>query len=190
MPIAIKNWYYFLQIVTFEEVNCFTINYYFILNTKTYNQAVKKYSGRLYAYALKVIVNEQIAQDLVQDVFLKLWENRNKVAEIKVKSWLFTSMHNAAMNILKSGNYKNIASEELTDNLGEVAHTFELQDLITHNLKQLPPVQQSILLLRDLEGYNYQEIGELLQLSEAKVKVYLFRARQKMKQLIKSQQVL
>jgi RNA polymerase sigma-70 factor (ECF subfamily) len=67
---------------------------------------------------------------------------------------------------------------------------FEHQQLIQLLVKDLPPLQKSILLLRDLEGYTYQEIGFMLALSEAQVKVYLFRARLKVKKRIKGQFVL
>lgn len=69
-------------------------------------------------------------------------------------------------------------------------HQFENQQLIGLLVAELPPLQKSILLLRDLEGYTYQEIGTLLSLTEAQVKVYLFRARLKVKKRIKGQFVL
>jgi len=65
------------------------------------------------------------------------------------------------------------------------AESFEMKEIIEKSLSQLPPVQKSIILLRDLEGYNYKEIGEILDLSEAQVKVYLFRARNKIKKQLK-----
>lgn len=62
---------------------------------------------------------------------------------------------------------------------------FDLKGLIDKSLDLLPQVQKTIIILRDLEGYNYNEIGEMLDLSESQVKVYLFRARQKMKESLK-----
>lgn len=64
-------------------------------------------------------------------------------------------------------------------------HTFDTQAILEQVLSGLPPVQKSIILLRDLEGYEYREIGEILELSETQVKVYLFRGRQKVKNAIK-----
>ena len=68
--------------------------------------------------------------------------------------------------------------------------TYEMKEVIEKCLAQLPPVQKSIILLRDLEGYNYKEIGEILELSEAQVKVYLFRARNKIKKQLKDLTIL
>jgi RNA polymerase sigma-70 factor (ECF subfamily) len=65
-----------------------------------------------------------------------------------------------------------------------------MKEVIEKSLAMLPPVQKSIVLLRDLEGYNYKEIGDMLELSEAQVKVYLFRARNKIKKQLNDLTVL
>jgi DNA-directed RNA polymerase specialized sigma24 family protein len=62
----------------------------------------------------------------------------------------------------------------------------DLKDIIDRSLQQLPPLQRSIILLRDYEGYNYKEIADILELNESQVKVYLFRGRQRIKDLIKT----
>jgi RNA polymerase sigma-70 factor (ECF subfamily) len=70
------------------------------------------------------------------------------------------------------------------------AHRFEVTEVLEKCLAILPPVQRSILLLRDLEGYDYKEIGQVLDLTESQVKVYLFRARQKLKDNLKDLTIL
>ena len=65
-----------------------------------------------------------------------------------------------------------------------VEQNYDLKELIEKGLNELSHEQRSIVLLRDLEGYNYEEIGEILQLNSAQVKVYLFRARQKLRDSI------
>jgi RNA polymerase sigma-70 factor (ECF subfamily) len=64
--------------------------------------------------------------------------------------------------------------------------TFESNEIIEKTVSMLPPLQKSILLLRDLEGYSYEEIGALLELNPSQVKVYLFRARMKVKNQLKT----
>lgn len=66
-----------------------------------------------------------------------------------------------------------------------VPNTFESQQVVERAVNILPPLQKSIILLRDLEGYAYKDIGEILDLTEAQVKVYLFRARKKIKNQLK-----
>jgi RNA polymerase sigma-70 factor (ECF subfamily) len=63
--------------------------------------------------------------------------------------------------------------------------SFESKQVIDLMVASLPPLQKSILLLRDLEGYTYEEIGDLLAIPPAQVKVYLFRARLKIKKQLK-----
>jgi len=76
-------------------------------------------------------------------------------------------------------------SSSLPEVYGECDKSFEHKQIIERVISGLPPIQKSIILLRDLEGYSYDEIGEILKLSSSQVKVYLFRARNKVrKQLI------
>lgn len=156
------------------------------MNQKEYNQTVEKYSGRLYGFIVRTTWNEQNARDLVQDTFLKLWENREKVIYDKAKSWLFTVAHNLTINFVKKHSRQDIVGDDYKLDRGEnSSRRFEQQDVINKCLLQLSPQQKSIVLLRDLEGYNYKEIGEIMELNESQVKVYLFRARKKMKGIIK-----
>ena len=156
------------------------------MNRKEYNIAVSDFSGRLYGYCLKYLHNTEDASDIVQDVFEKLWKNRKKVEYNKAKPWLFTCAHNALINLIKK-NKKMTYVENITSEDESRSHEkqYEMKEIIEKALLLLPPVQKSIILLRDMEGYNYKEIGEILDLSEAQVKVYLFRARKKIKKQLK-----
>lgn len=159
------------------------------MNRKNYNIAVNEYSERVFRYAFKWTKSEDFSKDIVQEVFERLWKNRKKVEELKVKSWLFTTAHNLLVNYSKKK--KLISTEDLVYKEPSInENKYELQDLLEVALNTLPIIQKSILLLRDSEGYDYKEIGEVLNLNESQVKVYLFRARKKVKNYLKDLTVL
>ncbi|MEN9304728.1 MAG: hypothetical protein RL264_3157 [Bacteroidota bacterium] len=152
------------------------------MNRTDYNNAVNKWSDGLFRFALSFLKNQEEAEDIVQDVFEKLWVNREKIEVEKVKSWLFTCAHNAMINwINKKARLSVMENESLPVQSSTDRMAFESEQVIDHIVGILPPLQRSILLLRDLEGYAYDEIGEMLHISESQVKVYLFRARMKIK---------
>ncbi len=159
------------------------------MNRKQYNIVVREYSERIFRYAFKWSKNEEFSKDIVQEAFEKLWNNRKKVEFKKAKSWLFTTAHNLLVNYSKKK--KMISREDLVYQEPSIRdNKYELQDLIEVALNTLPDIQRSILLLRDSEGYDYKEIGNVLNLNESQVKVYLLRARKKVKNYLKDLAVL
>ena len=150
-----------------------------------------RHSDSLYRFCLHFLRDVELARDTVQDCFEKLWINKNTVELEKAKSWLFTCANHLMLNQVKRAKVKQQHLDSLYWSSTSAANTqYENQQLIQLLIADLPDLQKSILLLRDLEGYTYQEIGELLSLTEAQVKVYLFRARLKVKKRSNGQFVL
>lgn len=151
-----------------------------------YNIVIKAHSNPLYGYALKFLRNQEDAQDIVQDVLEKLWVNRKKVESEKAKSWMYTTAHNAMINMInRKQRLQFPGNEHLPEKSRKESSLFESNQVVDRALSILPPIQKSIVLLRDLEGYSYEEIGAILQLTPSQVKVYLFRARNKIKKQLK-----
>jgi len=156
------------------------------LKRHEYNIAVSTHSGKLYGFALKFLRNAEDAQDIVQDVFEKLWINRKKVEVEKAKAWMFTTAHNAMINYVMKKQRMILPGDELIPETAKSDRSlYESSQVVDRAVSILPPVQKSIILLRDLEGYTYDEIGDILELSPSQVKVYLFRARNKIKKQLK-----
>jgi RNA polymerase sigma-70 factor (ECF subfamily) len=147
-----------------------------------YNTAVDLYSDGLYRFALKQVSDRDIAQDLVQDTFMKVWEKRETIQAEKVKSYLFTTLYHLVVDWSKKPKTIQNNSSQGHLFISKEPHPFDLESTIEEALQQLNYIQKTVLLFRDYEGYTYSEIGEMTGLSETQVKVYIFRARKQMKE--------
>jgi RNA polymerase sigma factor (sigma-70 family) len=158
-----------------------------MITEEEYNKAVRDYTKNVFRFVLKNLRDKGASEDIVQDTYLKLWINRTNIDSSKVKSWLFSVAHHALINYSKLETRKTGLDKVEIENMAmEASINFDVKDIIEKGLNELPPLQKSIVLLRDLEGYNYKEIGDILNLNESQVKVYLFRARQKVKDSFKT----
>ncbi len=148
---------------------------------------VRKYTAHLFRYVMKNVKDEKASEDIVQTTFIKLWENRKNVQSPSVKSWLFSTAYHSLINYVKrSSRSVDISTAEFDEPVQHMNENFSLKEILDKALDTLPPVQKSILLLRDMEGYNYDEIGKILDLTPSQVKVYLFRGRQTVKNKLKN----
>jgi RNA polymerase sigma-70 factor (ECF subfamily) len=154
------------------------------MTVNEYNKSVELFSDRVYRFILKSIRDIHKAEDIVQDSYEKLWKNAENVSFEKVKSYLFTTAYHTMIDIIRKDK-RSTYSEELK--LPEQSHENNYSDLVEvlkEAVDRLPEVQRMVLLLRDYEGYSYEEIGDMANLNESQVKVYIFRARVFLKKYI------
>ncbi|MDD3107814.1 MAG: RNA polymerase sigma factor [Alistipes sp.] len=150
-----------------------------------YDRCVRQYSDNLYRFALKSLQQEEPAKDIVQESFLRLWENREVVIEGKEKSYLFTIAYRLIVDYVRLERRYGGNETLLNSRCASAGSEYNnLRETIDRYLEELPAQQKSLILLRDYEGYSYQEIAELTHLSESQVKVYIFRARVALKKRI------
>jgi RNA polymerase sigma factor (sigma-70 family) len=160
------------------------------MSGEEYNICVEQFADKLYRFVLKNIGDEAKARDIVQDTFEKLWMRMTDLKFGTVKSYLFKVAYNTMIDSIRKDK-SLVFYEELPDTQGEMQNTdFFAADVIDAALKKLPDIQRSLILLRDYEGYNYKEIGEISGLSESQVKVYIFRARKFLQQILKKADLL
>lgn len=147
------------------------------MNSREYNQSVDWYSDNVYRFILKNIRDEERARDIVQDTYEKLWRNAENVNAEKVKSYLFTTAYHTMIDVLRREKRQTPVDDF---HFAEQTHDQQYSDLhevLNEAVSRLPEIQRTVILLRDYEGYSYKEIGEVTLLSEAQVKVYIYRAR-------------
>jgi len=155
------------------------------MKTKEYNIIVENHADGVYRFILGNIKDEFKAQDIVQDSFERLWINHETVEFDKAKSFLFKIAYNRMIDVIR--HEKRISgSNSIIDRMEEISdyRQAELKEIINNALSKLSEIQRSVVLLRDYEGYTYEEIAQITDLTEAQVKVYIFRARQHLKSFI------
>ena len=147
------------------------------MTEQDYNNCVEEHSNGVYRFIVKNIRSTQDAEDIVQSAYEKLWVNRERVAPLKAKSYLYTVAYHQMIDVIRKENKKPTTNEFME--VDQVTHqtSSELKQNLLSAINLLNPTQKSLVLLKDYEGYSYQEIGEIMNLSESQVKVYLHRAR-------------
>ena len=143
-----------------------------------YNECVKQYADNVYRFILKNLRHPEDAQDVVQTAFEKLWSNREQVEADKAKSYLFTIAYHQMIDHLRKVKRMHYKDEIPEQALGtEDQPKNYLKKTLQEALATLTETQRNLVMLKDYEGYNYAEIGEIMGLNESQVKVYLHRAR-------------
>lgn len=147
------------------------------MNVKEYNQSVDWYSDNVFRFILKNIKDEERARDIVQDSYEKLWRNAENVNFEKVKSYLFTTAYHTMIDVLRKDKRQTYMEDyQIPEDMHSEQYS-DLAEILKDAVNRLPEIQRSVILLRDYEGYSYKEIGDITTLSEAQVKVYIYRAR-------------
>ncbi len=142
-----------------------------------YNDCVDNFADGVYRFIVKNIRHTEDAQDIVQSAFEKLWVNRAQVLPEKAKSYLFTVAYHQMIDHIRKTNKMPLAEETSIPHQTINQAQAELKQVLMRAVNQLNPTQKSLVLLKDYEGYSYQEIAEIMNLSDSQVKVYLHRAR-------------
>lgn len=151
-----------------------------------YNLSVDDYADKLYRFILKNLRSEDEAKDIVQETYSRLWQKVSEVDSLKVKSYLFTTAYHAMIDHLRKNRFKADFKEVKQDSQVYNHSYSDLSEILNEAVSMLPDVQRSVIMLRDYEGYSYDEISEITGLTESQVKVYIYRGRVFLKKYIGS----
>jgi RNA polymerase sigma-70 factor (ECF subfamily) len=161
------------------------------MTEREYNECVRLHADNVYRFILKNLRHEEDARDVVQSAFEKMWQKREEVCYEKSKSYLFTVAYHQMIDHLRKVKRVTLKDEfhEHTSITNKPVNN--LKKVLDEALSRLSETQRSLVLLKDYEGYSYEEIGRITSLSESQVKVYLHRARIQLKNyLVKPENVL
>jgi len=154
------------------------------MSPQEYNQYVEEYSDRVFRYILKSCRHRADAEDIVQVTFQRLWEKKDTIQVEKIKSWLFTTAHNRMIDLFRKRKPETPIKPLHNPSSDSDAKRVDLKDLIDKALTYLPEAQKQVILLRDYEGYSYEDISTITDMSLSQVKVYIFRGRKKLQEII------
>jgi RNA polymerase sigma-70 factor (ECF subfamily) len=155
------------------------------MNLEAFQNRVLPVKNKLFRFALKFLGNEEEAKDVVQEVFIRVWNGREQMNEVQNwEAWCMRITKNLSLDRIRSISRKqtqpieesyNVRVESLSPH--ESAEVQENMNRINQFIAALPEKQRQIIHLRDVEGYSYNEICEIMELDMNQVKVNLFRAR-------------
>jgi RNA polymerase sigma factor (sigma-70 family) len=145
---------------------------------------------KLFRLAKRLLEDPEEAQDIVQEAFIRLWNRREKLDEYRsVEALAVVTTRNLCLDKLKARKFPVERLEELrsdpaepaTGNSGELA---DLAEKIREIIRTLPEQMKTVMQLRDIEGYDFEEIADILEMNENAVRVNLSRARKKVREIL------
>jgi len=154
------------------------------MTEREYNECVNLYADNVYRFILKNLRHEEDARDVVQGAFEKMWVSRAQVAHERSKSYLFTVAYRQMIDHIRKNKRISLKEEFKDDANGSVAPRHDTRRILNEALSKLNEQQRSLVMLKDYEGYSYEEIGKITGLNESQVKVYLHRARLQLREYI------
>ncbi|MEW6508761.1 MAG: RNA polymerase sigma factor [Bacteroidota bacterium] len=154
--------------------------------TLTYNQ----YKRQLFNYTIKMVNDRLTCEDIIQNVFLKLFENLNRIrSKNSIQYWLFSTVRNEIYSYYRKKKVRidqfgndNCENVEIEDSL-QIEDDFdkkEMREIIINELNKIAIEQREVFLLKEYGGLSYKEIADVLKIDEELVKSRLFKTRQKL----------
>lgn len=154
------------------------------MTEREYNECVRLYADNVYRFILKNLRHEEDSRDVVQNSFEKLWKNREEVDHATSKSYLFTIAYNQMIDHIRKSKRISLKEDFSDSERGSTGQRSNAKRILDEALSRLSETQRSLVMLKDYEGYNYAEIGQITGLNESQVKVYLHRARLQLREYI------
>ena len=153
------------------------------MEVNEYNACVRDWADALFRFACKCSGHRSDAQDIVQSCFEVLWQKRKEVDAPKAKAYLFQVAYRKSID-----NYRKVGKIAYTTPPERSYHPGnpDLKKILDRALAQLEEQARALVLLKDYEGYSYEEIAQITELTEPQVKVYLHRARKILKEYLVS----
>ncbi|WP_169817507.1 RNA polymerase sigma factor [Algoriphagus vanfongensis] len=153
-----------------------------------FDELYRRYSGKLLGFARTFFVEGADAEEVVQEIFIQLWEKRKKIkSDQNIESFLFTCVKNRVFNQLRARKKEVRLEENAADALVDESYVEESsffesrKAAVFQILGHLPPTQKEIFTLSKLEGYSHQEIADMMDVSIRTVEHHIYLAKKQLK---------
>lgn len=161
-----------------------------MFNSVKYELLIKQYKSKIYGYAYYMLKNRMDADDITQEVFIRIWKNIDKFNISSAKSWIMKTTHNLCIDYLRknqisTARHSDIEEEVILTDEEIVYKKNQLKEKIRNGIENLPESLRGIFILYELQGFKYAEISKALDIPINTVKVYLMRARKKLQEELK-----
>ena len=160
------------------------------MNLHEFQNTVYPLKNKLFRFAKRFLDHTEEAEDVVQEVFIKLWGRREKLDEYRsVEALSVVMTRNLCLDKLKVKKYPVENLDNLKTDLQETetetsTDLSEVVRKIHMIIRTLPEQQRTIMQLRDIEGYDFDEIAEIMKMNENAIRVNLSRARKRVREIL------
>jgi RNA polymerase sigma-70 factor (ECF subfamily) len=154
------------------------------MTVKEYNSSVEEFADSVYRFIRSNLKDDDRANDVVQDSYEKLWLHVTEIEYRVVKPWLFSTAYHTMVDIIRKEKRMTSLDDSYETTMVYETQPGDLNEILHEALNRLPEQQKTSVLLRDYEGYSYKEISEITGLSEAQVKINIYRGRVALKNYI------
>lgn len=174
---------------------------------RAFEQIVLQTESAVYNLALSILKKREDAEDVTQEVYLRLWRSAAELEiESSLKVYILRTARNLSLDLIRKNSKRNDADTVVLSADGEfeieiedtdassrpdVAYLKKLDaEAVRESINELPPSAREIIILRDVEGLSYTEIAKMLGIAEGTLKSKLFRARERLRKIILSKNIL
>ncbi|MEO0570974.1 MAG: RNA polymerase sigma factor [Bacteroidota bacterium] len=160
------------------------------MNSKEFKECILIYTDNLFRFSLSIVKNVSSAEDIVQEVLLKLWKKRFEIDRAgNIKSLTFTMIKNASLDYLRRNKvlegFETVNGSLFSDSLENRMELKDKLSWVSQIIKGLPETQQMILHLKNIEGLSILETSKIMNMKENTVSQQLSRARKKIRESYK-----
>ena len=167
-------------------------------------ELVHEHKAQIYQHILYLLGNRENAEDITQETFIKAWEHRSELRPKTARAWMLKCAQNLCFNLLKRQKFQVHLTENNNTDVETALETLmhahsgrsnpmpdeiviqqELKDSVHCAIKKLPPDMRTVIIMRELNGMSFKEIAEVLEQPEGTVKSLVFRARKKLRELLR-----